>query len=349
VTNTVRRSGSAVLAAAVFMAAVACGSARSQATSASTAPASSSRMTHAVSITTGAPPPVGTIGVHPGTGNGALGPPYADGSAGGPRSGVVSGAASEAVTTARATPGSVITNLVASAGTASKAASGATGSSPGTRASAARRVGTTPVARTTSLPVRDNRKVARKTTTTVAPTTLRTIMGGGNPATWPAARRFPPSLAGAYSTNLKTAFISLVNYSDWLGSHPNPNLVRNYVATNSNIYHPQVYLMQQMLRRGWHISPQPTEITSLKVLTPLIKRKLRDGQAYSGGGLEVVIDEKRYAYLDRAGRVVGHTAGGGETSYVVTLVQNRLGTQFRIDLWVQLPAVGHTRAIKRQS
>ena len=57
-----------------------------------------------------------------------------------------------------------------------------------------------------------------------AHTTPTTVMGGGSPSTWPAARRAAPSLAGAYSHNLKIAFIALVQYSDWLGSHPNPNL-----------------------------------------------------------------------------------------------------------------------------
>ena len=42
-----------------------------------------------------------------------------------------------------------------------------------------------------------------------AHTTPTTVMGGGSPSTWPAARRVAPSLAGAYSTNLKTAFIAL--------------------------------------------------------------------------------------------------------------------------------------------
>ncbi len=49
-----------------------------------------------------------------------------------------------------------------------------------------------------------------------------------------------PSLAGAYSPNLKTAFISLVKYSDWLGSHPNPSLVKNYVHHSSDLYRSQV-------------------------------------------------------------------------------------------------------------
>jgi len=72
--------------------------------------------------------------------------------------------------------------------------------------------------------------------TTVGPTTSGTVMGGGNPATWPAARAFPPSLAGAYSPNLKTAFLALVRYSDWAGVHPNPDLVKNFCFSSADIY-----------------------------------------------------------------------------------------------------------------
>ncbi len=56
-------------------------------------------------------------------------------------------------------------------------------------------------------------------------TTSTTVMGGGNPSTWPAGRAKAPSLAGAYSPNLKTAFLALTNYSDWVASHPEPKLV----------------------------------------------------------------------------------------------------------------------------
>ena len=58
-----------------------------------------------------------------------------------------------------------------------------------------------------------------------------------------------PSLAGAYSPHLKTAFISLVKYSDWLGSHPNPSLVKNYVITAQICIDRRLYLMQKMVNR----------------------------------------------------------------------------------------------------
>ena len=91
-----------------------------------------------------------------------------------------------------------------------------------------------------------------------AHTTPTTVMGGGSPSTWPAARRVAPSLAGAYSTNLKTAFIAL---SELLGlarlapeSEPCQELC---AADNSNIYNPQVYLMEQMVDTRDGIIAQP--------------------------------------------------------------------------------------------
>ena len=122
-------------------------------------------------------------------------------------------------------------------------------------------------------------------------------MGGGNPSTWPAARAKAPSLAGAYSANLKTAFLALVRYSDWLGTHPNPKLVKNYVLPTSNIYRAQEYLMRQMVVRGWHISPAPTEINFIKVVTPPVTRTLPDKDKYMGGVIECVINEMKYPYL----------------------------------------------------
>jgi hypothetical protein len=175
---------------------------------------------------------------------------------------------------------------------------------------------------------------------TVPNTTSTTVMGGGNPSTWPAAKKAAPSLAGAYSSNMKTVFLALVRYSDWLGSHPNPKLVKNYVFPTSNIYQSQLYLMEQMVKRGWHISPQPSQIDFIKtVLTPVTKR-LPTGTKYQGGIIETVINEQKSPYLNRTGKIVGQTEGGGPTAYVVTLVQARLHTQFYIDLWQQVTPLG---------
>jgi hypothetical protein len=206
---------------------------------------------------------------------------------------------------------------------------------PNTRASVA-----TPSRPPTLAGAKEMTASAKRRLTTVPLITSTTVMGGGNPSTWPAARAKAPSLAGAYSPNLKTAFLALVRYSDWLGSHPNPNLVKNYVLPTSNIFRAQQYLMRQMVARGWHISPEPTEIEFIRVVAPPVTRTLPDKHKYMGGVIECVINEQKSPYLDGTGGVVGHTQGGGPTAYGVTLVQDSLHTQFYIDLWQQLTPPG---------
>ena len=119
--------------------------------------------------------------------------------------------------------------------------------------------------------------------------------------------------------------MALVRYSDWLGSHPNPNFVKNYVFPSSNIYKAQVYLMRELvLHRGAHEAPNPTEIDFLAVVKPARPRLNAHGRrirlgghpAYLSGNIDIVINQKSEPYLNRAGDVVGHSAGGGHYSVV---------------------------------
>ena len=172
-------------------------------------------------------------------------------------------------------------------------------------------------------------------------------MGGGSPSTWPAAKPNPPSLAGAYSTNLETAFLSLVNYSDWLSSHPNPNLVKNYASPTSNIYQAQVYLMQQLEKRQWREASNPTEIDFLKVITRTSSRQELSGRTTPGtrsadraGMIYVLISQKREPYLEGSGRVVGYSAGGGPTAWAVSLGRGNRYGQFVIDKYQQINITG---------
>ena len=171
-------------------------------------------------------------------------------------------------------------------------------------------------------------------------TTTTTVMGGGKPSTWPAAKPYPPSLAGAYSPNMKTAFLALVRYSDWVGSHPNPKLVKNYASPASDIYAAQVYLMTQMAKRGWHLPPTPSQIDFLVVTKKPILRYSKTGspliiagkRAYTSGMVDVVVQETTEPYLNVSGHVVGRTAGkGGPRAWRVTLVQKDVDGQFVID------------------
>jgi hypothetical protein len=203
---------------------------------------------------------------------------------------------------------------------------------------------------------------ARSKPSTTAPrTTSTTIMGGGSPATWPAARAVAPSLAGAYSPHLKTAFISLVKYSDWLGSHPNPSLVKNYVQPSSDIYKAQLYLMRDLESRGWHEAPNPTEVDFVKVVKVPLPKTTATGRrvwfgghpTYRAGVIDVVINQKIEPYLNKAGGVVGHSAGGGPTAWTVSLTQNVKTGEFLIDEYQRAKANGGIalweRQVKRKS
>ena len=44
-------------------------------------------------------------------------------------------------------------------------------------------------------------------------------------------------------------------------------------------------------------------------------------RTYSGGVIDVVINEKEEPYLNRGGEVVGETGGGGPTPWTVSLIQ----------------------------
>ena len=179
----------------------------------------------------------------------------------------------------------------------------------------------------------------RSTRPSTNATTTTTVMGGGKPSTWPAAKPYPPSLAGAYSPNMKTAFLALTRYSDWVGSHPNPNLVINYAAPSSDIFAAQKYLMEQMKKRGWHLPPTPTQINFLIVTQKPVIRHGEHGNtlsvghrpAYTTGAVDVVVEQVTEPYLDASGRVVGHTAKGtGPKAWRVTLAQRTTNGQFVI-------------------
>ena len=78
----------------------------------------------------------------------------------------------------------------------------------------------TPSQTATSAGAKEVTASARRRLPTTPRTTSTTVMGGGNPSTWPAARAKAPSLAGAYSPNLKTAFLALVRILGLVGHAP---------------------------------------------------------------------------------------------------------------------------------
>ena len=170
--------------------------------------------------------------------------------------------------------------------------------------------------------------------------TTTTVMGGGSPSTWPAAKPKPPSLAGAYSPNMKTAFLALVRYSDWVGTHPNPKLVTNYATPASNVYAAQVYLMTQMAKRHLHLPPTPSQIDFIAVIKRPTLRYSKSGvpltlagkRAYTPGTIYAVIQQVTEPYLNESDHIVGYTTRGtGPVPWKISIVQRDVNAQFVID------------------
>lgn len=187
-----------------------------------------------------------------------------------------------------------------------------------------------------------------------SPGSRSTLVGdNGNPADWPAAQSKPPSLAGAYSDNMMKVVVTLLTYQDWVGSHPDPALVPNYFVKGTQPYRAEVSLMRELLVRGWHINPSPTEIDWLAVTSqpaPLLidgKHTMRNGRALFGvGSVTIVIDRKRSAYLDGQGNVVGYSVGGGKTALGLVLAQGG-DARWRIAAVSHLSPAGGLGALRR--
>ncbi|HYA44777.1 MAG TPA: hypothetical protein VED59_04160, partial [Acidimicrobiales bacterium] len=142
-----------------------------------------------------------------------------------------------------------------------------------------------------------------------------------------AAKAQAPSLAGAYSTNLRTVFITLINYWDWVGSHPNPNLVQKFMWPTSNVYRYWVWFNRALVKRGWRDYPDPTQVDFLEVMQPPSEL------GGLSGVVDVVINAHKDPYLAGRGRIVGYSGGGGLTAVTVSLGRESVHGRFRILTW----------------
>lgn len=110
----------------------------------------------------------------------------------------------------------------------------------------------------------------------------------------------PPSLAGAYSDNLKTAFLALSAYGDWLLSHPSTLLVANVAEPGSPAYDTLLYNVTYLLKLGGHVQKDPRgyggDVQYVKVTTPPRpilgpggkQEEVDRHPAYTGGTVTVV-------------------------------------------------------------
>lgn len=175
------------------------------------------------------------------------------------------------------------------------------------------------------------------TSSTTAPTaagSTTTVQGpSGPPADYPAAQPTPPSLAGAYPTgstvNLITVIKALNTYEDWVYSHPDPSLTKNYLWTTANTYAHEVQNLATLQKKGWHTDPTPTIIQWAKVTLPPVSTPYQiDGhRLFRGGTITIVQDATGGTYLDNTGRVVGHLPAEGLVAYSISLAQEDTGAQ----------------------
>jgi hypothetical protein len=132
---------------------------------------------------------------------------------------------------------------------------------------------------------------------------------------------------------MMTVIITLIRYEDWVWSHPDPALVRNYMIPGGNAYKPELAGVTELVRKGWHTDPSPTEIDWIGVTLRAKPLHLIDGRrvrvdgraAYMPAALNILINQKISPYLNDKGVVAGHSNGGGRTAFSITLSQGSDG------------------------
>ena len=206
---------------------------------------------------------------------------------------------------------------------------------------------------TTSAPSTTADSPTTSATSTSAPSgnTTTTVLGPSGPASsYPAAQPTPPSLAGAYpngtTVNLVTVLKTLTTYRDWVWSHPNPALVRNYELSSGNDYSTDVKDLTDLQQQGLHASPTPSEIVSVRVIQPPREEPAVGGtparingyQWFFGGIVEAVDNVKPVPLLRANGTSSGeqfNPTSVGYITYYVSLVQGPDG-QFRFEQTTQI-------------
>ena len=161
---------------------------------------------------------------------------------------------------------------------------------------------------------------ARPTAKATTQTTLSPYALNDNPA---------PSLAGAYSDNLKTAFLALYAYHDWLYEHPNAALVSRYAVAGGPAYKVELYNIEYLIANHAHAPNDPRgldgDIQFAKVTLvpkpitgPNGKQELRSGHpAFQGGIVTVVAKYLASNFYGSSGQYVqpGQQAGTSAISY----------------------------------
>lgn len=179
--------------------------------------------------------------------------------------------------------------------------------------------------------------------TATTPTTLSPYALNNNPA---------PSLAGAYSDNLKTAFLALYAYHDWLYEHPNAALVANYSAPGSPAYKLELGNIEYLIAHHAHAANDPRgldgDIQFVKVVVapkaivgPDGKQAMRDGHpAFQGGILTIVAQYVEDDLYGSTGKFIQAGQHPGTQAIDYSLVQGPTGQWLTYEATVLNPPGG---------
>ena len=169
---------------------------------------------------------------------------------------------------------------------------------------------------------------ARPTAKATTQTTLSPYALNDNPA---------PSLAGAFSNNLKTALLALYAYHDWAFEHPSSTLVSRYAVVGSPDYKIELYNIDYLVAHHAHAPNDPRgldgDIQYAKVTLapkPVMgangKQELRSGHpAFQGGIVTVVATYVQSDFYNRAGQYVQPGQQPGTSAIAYSLIQGSDG------------------------
>ena len=140
-----------------------------------------------------------------------------------------------------------------------------------------------------------------------------------------------------------TVFLTLVRYQDWVWSHPDPSLVRNYMMPGTAAYRNEEASISTFARRSLHADPSPTEIDWLAITgrpRRMLGKTLGGHPAYTPCAVTAVINQRVGTLLSPEGKPELRSPGGGRAAFSEVLDQG-LDGRWRIAGIVRLhPAHG---------
>jgi hypothetical protein len=163
-------------------------------------------------------------------------------------------------------------------------------------------------------------------------TTLSPYALNNNPA---------PLLSGAYSDNLKTAFLALYAYHDWAFEHPSSTLPSRYAVIGSPDYKIELYNIEYLVAHHAHAPNDPrgldgdiqyakVTLAPKPVLAANGKQELRSGHpAFQGGIVTVVATYLPSNFYNSAGQYVQPGQRAGASAIAYSLIQGSDG-QWRL-------------------